>query len=139
MILVDSTVWIDFFRGAPARECDVLADLIAHERDIAICGVIRQEVLQGVRDDESSRRIRALFSQAHYVALVEPDHFDHAAALYRSMRRAGVTLRAPMDCLIAVLTMHARATLLHHDRDFQLIAQHSALKTFESGHYSISS
>lgn len=132
MVLVDSTVWIDFFRGTATRESGMLVDLIAHEHDIAICGLIRQEVLQGIRDDSMLQRVRRLFDEAYYIPLVEPEHFDHAADVYRSMSRHGVTLRAPMDCLIAVQAMHARATLLHRDRDFQLIARHTDLKTFEA-------
>ena len=131
MVLVDTSVWIDFLRRGVSAQSRILADLISGERGIAICGLVRQEVLQGVRDEVTLRRVRTLLGQTHYLRLEEPQTFDQAAEIYRDLRRHGATLRSPMDCLIAAIAIHSQTPLLHRDRDFLTIARFSSLKLFE--------
>lgn len=130
MVLVDTSVWIDFLQGGASPESQVLKGLIASEKDIAICGLIRQEVLQGIRDDLSLKKISDLFNQANYLPIEEPQSFDEAAAIYRRLRREGRTLRTPMDCLIAAIAIRYQVLLLHRDRDFFTISKVTTLKLF---------
>lgn len=130
LVLVDTSVWIDFLNGGRSRESERLSELIAQEGDLATCGWIRQEVLQGVRDDLSHRRIARLFDQTTYLNLEEPAMFDDAAALYRTLRKKGKTIRSPADCLIATIAMRHQCLLLHRDRDFNTIASASSLKLY---------
>lgn len=132
MVLVDTSIWIDFFRGNDSPENEVLNQLIASGKDIAICGLIRQEVLQGIRDDVMMKRMQKLLDQLTYLKVREPQTFDHAAEIYRNLRRRGKTIRSPGDCLIAALAIEARVSLLHRDKDFLTIASSSALKLFEA-------
>ncbi|MBI4126779.1 MAG: PIN domain nuclease [Deltaproteobacteria bacterium] len=122
MVLVDTSVWIDFFRKSRTAEAKALATLIASEQDIATCGVIRQEILQGIRDDLMLRRVRALLDQMHYLPLEEPRTFDEAADIFRQARLAGKTLRRPLDCIIAAIAMRWNVQLLQRDHDFTTIA-----------------
>lgn len=131
MVLVDTSVWIDFLQGGDSPESKTLRDLIASEKDIAICGLVRQEVLQGVRDDLALRKICDLFNQANYLSIEEPQSFDEAAAIYRCLRRGGKTLRTPMDCLIAAIAIRHQAILLHRDRDFLAISRFTDLRLYE--------
>lgn len=128
MVLVDTSVWIDFLQGGSSPESKVLKDLIVSEKDIAICGLVRQEVSQGVRDDLALRKICDLFDQANYLPIEEPQSFDEAAAIYRCLRRGGKTLRTPMDCLIAAIAIRYQVILLHRDRDFLAISKVTDLK-----------
>jgi predicted nucleic acid-binding protein len=130
MVLVDTSVWIDFFRKNYSLESQVLQSLVENEQEVAICGLIRQEVLQGVRDDVTFRRIKNLLDQTHYLSLKEPDSFDHAAEIFRNLRRRGITLRSPMDCLIAAVAIQSNSVLLHRDSDFMEISKHSGLRLF---------
>ncbi len=127
MVLVDTSVWIDFLRKAHLPESKILSRLIESENDIAICGLIRQEVLQGIREDLNLNRIRSLLDQAFYLSLEEPQTFDEAADIYRTLRRKGVTLRSPMDCLIAAVAIRFNTPVLYHDRDFLSIARFTDL------------
>ena len=128
MVLVDTSVWIDFLLRGTTGESRVLARLIEAEEEIATCGLIRQEVLQGIRDDVAWTRVRNLLNQTHYLRLEEPQTFDDAAQLYRGLKHKGITLRSPMDCLISVLAIQYQTPLLHRDRDFVVIARVSNLK-----------
>ena len=131
MVLIDTSVWIDFFRSGTSSESNILSQLIESDQDVATCGLIRQEVLQGIRDDVMMRRVLKLLDQTIYLNLHEPQTFDHAAEIYRNLRRRGKTIRSPGDCLIAAIAIESRTPLLHHDKDFLTIALSSNLKLFE--------
>ena len=130
MILVDTSVWIDLLRNVPSAEAITLARLIEDREDVAICGVIRQEVLQGIKDDVMSERIRRLLGEAHYFSLTEPKSFDDAATIYRRLKRNGFTIRSPIDCLIAAIAIENKTPLFHKDRDFAAIARHTHLTLY---------
>lgn len=132
MVLVDSSVWIDFLRKGRSQESAVLNALIVDERDIAICGMIRQEVLQGIQDDLLWRRIGHVLDQTHYLSLDEPQTFDTAAQIYRALRKRGKTIRTAGDCLIAAVAIQYHLDLLHRDRDFQTIARYTDLRIYQS-------
>jgi hypothetical protein len=127
-ILVDTSVWIDFFRGASSQENVLFKECLRRREAIVITGTIAQEILQGVRDDSQHRSILnylLLFPQ------VESGFADYlrAADIYRSLRKWGLTIRSPVDCLIAAVAMKHNTALLHRDSDFALIAQHFPLST----------
>lgn len=121
MLLVDSSVWIDVARGADTDAARFLAQ--RDEEELAVTGVIFQEVLQGVTDDAVYERLRGMFMG---MLLLEPRDFstyEIAAQLYRRGRGQGLTIRKPTDCLIAALALEHGALLLHNDRDFLALAQ----------------
>jgi len=96
---------------------------------IATCPVIVQEVLQGVSDDKQFKVIADYFN--NFIQLVE-DQYElaySAAKLYRDLRKKGVTIRKPNDCLIATYAIKNNIILLNDDRDFREIAKHASLKT----------
>lgn len=132
MVLVDSSVWIDFLRRGLSPESRELSHLIGSEEDIATCGLVRQEVLQGIRDDSTLVQVRTLLDQVHYLGLEEPVSFDEAAEIYRKIRRRGQTLRSPADCLIAAVAIRYRVPLLHRDRDFITIARFTDLSLYKT-------
>lgn len=124
MILIDTSAWIEFLRDTGSTVCDEVDRLLAE--DIAICDAIRMEVLAGARDDAHLRQLRGLLSRAT-VLPTGPADYELAAALYRTCRRRGETVRKLVDCLIAAVAIGADAVVLHADADFDALARHTAL------------
>jgi len=127
MVLVDTTVWIDFFAAKSTPEVAELERLLNEEEDICTCGIILTEVLQGIRQDEDYRRTLSRFETFLFLPMDRPS-FVRAAELYRSLRRRGVTIRKPVDCMIASVAIEHNIALLHNDRDFDPIEAHCGLK-----------
>lgn len=121
MILVDTTVWVDFFRGVDSPEVAELQKQIESSNDVCICGVILTEVLQGIRDEKSYATAKAIFESFLYLPMTRLT-FQRAAGLYRSLRARGITIRNAADCMIASVALEHHVPLLHNDRDFDAIA-----------------
>jgi len=124
MILVDTSAWVEFLRDTGSSACVRVDELLAAE--IAICHPVRMEVLAGARDERHLRDLRGLLARGSIVETLPTDYED-AAALYRSCRRQGETVRKLIDCLIAAHAIRAHLPLLHADNDFDVLARHSRL------------
>ena len=129
MFLVDTSVWIEAFRK-PSRLN--LTDLVDIE-DVATCLPVLQETLQGFRDEAAYRKAR----EAMLALPIVEDPFrlevvEEAVTLYRSGRRSGLTIRSSIDCLIAACALRHGLTVLHHDRDFGLLAKVSPLDAVDA-------
>ncbi len=125
MILIDTSAWVEFLRDTGSSVCDRVEAVL--EKDIATCDPIRMEVLAGARDEWHLAGLRRLLARATVLPTVPVDH-EEAAALYRLCRRRGETVRSLTDCLIAAVAIRAEVTILHHDRDFKVLARHTALR-----------
>jgi predicted nucleic acid-binding protein len=127
VIVVDTTVWIDFLGRRGTTFDRQLASLVAADAPIALVDIIYSEILQGIRDEEIYQRTRATL-RAH--PILRPrglETFDLAANLHRAARRRGFTIRRGVDCLIAATCVDAGAELYHNDRDFDRLEQVSEL------------
>lgn len=126
-VLVDTSVWINFFKGFETPSSLYLKNNL---NDIVIftCPVIVQEVLQGIISDKDFRYLNSYFDTLTRLIENSYELAYEAAKLYRELRRSGITIRKPNDCLIAVYAIRNNIALLHDDRDFQLIARHTKLK-----------
>jgi len=98
--------------------------------DIFTCDPVRMEVLAGARDERHLTDLRRLLARASVVA-VEPVDYEEAAALYRTCRRGGETVRRMIDCLIAAVAIRADVPILHADSDFDILARHTALRVHQ--------
>ena len=128
-MIVDTSVWIDFFRGNDTWQVAVLSDRLVADEPIALTDIIFTEILQGLVDERSVRRVERRLL-AHEVLVLDPlDDHRRAAALYRACRRRGVMIRRTLDCLIAVVCIRERRPLLHADVDYDRLADHSDLVT----------
>ena len=127
MVLVDTTVWIDFFADRSEPPVAALQEFIQIEEDLCLCGIILAEVLQGIRSDEDYIKTKDYLAD---LILLPIGHatFVRAAEVYRSLRKKGVTIRKPVDCMIASVAIEHAIPLLHNDRDFDYIAKHSELR-----------
>ena len=127
MIVVDTTVWIDFLAARGTAFDRHLAELLDADAPIALVDIVYCEILQGIRDEEACRRIR-LSLRAH--PILRPrglETFEAAANLYRTGRGRGLTIRRSVDCLIAATCLENGAEIYHNDRDFDALARISAL------------
>ena len=121
-MLVDTSVWIDYFNGYASAEADRLAQAITDNEPIILCGIVMTEILFGLRNDAEAERIAEILDA--FDGTPEPDRMDYreAATLYRRCRSQGYTIRSTIDCLIARLCIRHGYDLLTKNRDFRLIA-----------------
>jgi predicted nucleic acid-binding protein len=127
LVLVDTSVWVNFFKGRETPASSYLRRNLANIL-IATCPVITQEVLQGIPDDKEFGRMKAFFST--FINLPATNAYllaVQAANIYRDLRKKGVTVRKPNDCLITAYALNNSVLLLHDDQDFANIARHTAL------------
>ncbi len=128
MIVVDTSVWIDYFNGARTPQADRLDELLG-ERLIAVGDLILAELLQGFAAEFDAKHALALLAPLEFVAMAGRDVAIQSAAFYRGLRRRGVTVRKSMDMLIGTYCLLHDHELLHDDRDFDLLARHLGLRT----------
>lgn len=126
MILVDTSVWIDFFAGRDLLHVATLEQFILDNEDLALCGIVLTEILQGIADDTTYRRVRRSLGQLIMLPMAEVV-FVGAAAIYRKLRKQGITIRKSNDCIIAATAVEHHCQLLHNDKDFTLIDKHFPL------------
>jgi predicted nucleic acid-binding protein len=127
VILVDTSVWIDFFAGRDLPHVAMLEKFIIGNEDLALCGIILTEMLQGIADDATHRRIRRYLSPLIMLPMPETV-FVRAADIYRKLRKTGITIRKSNDCIIAAVAMEHHCPLMHNDKDFSPIEKHFPLK-----------
>jgi predicted nucleic acid-binding protein len=127
VVLVDTTVWVDFLNNKKTARVQALEQLVADEEDICTCGVILTEVFQGIRDEADYNRTYSRFDAFLYLPM-DRHTFVKAAELYRSLRRRGITIRKTVDCMIAAVAMEHKVPLLHNDKDFDPLEEFCGLK-----------
>jgi predicted nucleic acid-binding protein len=130
LIVVDTSVWIDLLRGTESAVASRCVELIEAGAPVAITDVILTEILQGLESEREAVLVERHL-RAFPVLRLEPlDDFSLAAELYRTARRAGVTIRRTIDCLIAAPCVRTGASLLHADADFDRLATCTPLRVF---------
>ena len=117
-ILVDTSVWIDLFRGRRTPQVARLEGLVGRE-ELIIGDLTLAEILQGMRDERDVARVDAAFAAYRVAPLVGEEIARQSAAYYRRLRRQGITVRKTVDCLIATWCLQHHVPLLHADRDFE--------------------
>ncbi|MBS0366270.1 MAG: PIN domain nuclease [Proteobacteria bacterium] len=134
MILVDSSVWIDHFRGDRTLQTDYLALCLAEANVVVLSGLVVTEILQGMRDDAQAEPVKAHLARLEMAPELGRSDYEAAATIYRTCRVRGFTPRSTIDCLIAQQCLREGYTLLACDRDFSVIARFFPLRLVESGH-----
>jgi predicted nucleic acid-binding protein len=132
LILVDSSVWIDFLRGTSTPQAEKL-DTLLGVVPLAIGDLILTEVLQGCGPDKEFNAVRRMLSTLHLVTLGGPDVAVAAAKNFRKLRSLGVTVRKTIYTVIATRCMLDGHELLHSDRDFAAFEKHLGLKAVRCG------
>lgn len=122
MILVDTSAWVEYDRATASPVDRRLTHLIAHDEPIAVTEPVIMEVVAGARDDAREADLRRLLRRFDLLRFDAAVDFDAAARIYRACRRAGVTPRGVVDCMIAAVAHRYRATLLALDADLHRVA-----------------
>ncbi len=125
-LLVDSTVWIDFFHGQETRQTEKLEQCIQSRDDLCCCGFVLAEVLQGIREEREFVAAKRRFENLIYLE-DNRSTFELGATIYRELRRKGITIRNSVDCLISAVVIQHGVTFLENDRDYKFIDQHYPL------------
>jgi predicted nucleic acid-binding protein len=123
VIVIDTSAWVEHQRETGSRADLVVRRLLLERGPIAVTEVIVMELLAGTPDPRTALNV----SRFEVLRLRGLSDFERAAALFRACRTAGETVRSLIDCLIAVPTIRAGASIVHADRDFDVLARHSAL------------
>ncbi len=127
MILVDSSVWIDYFRGRATAQTGLLEGLL-DSQELAIGDLNLTEVLQGCRVEKEFNEVRRLLGTLDLVVLGGADVVVPAARNYLTLRKLGVTVRGTIDVVLATRCIVSGYRLLHSDRDFEPFEKHLGLK-----------
>jgi hypothetical protein len=125
--LIDTSAWVEFLRGTGSHTHRAVRDLLEEDASVQTTDVVVMEVLAGARDEEHHRQLRRLLARCDYVSVEGLATYEAAEGLYQTCRRAGETVRALTDCLIGAVALRVGVSVLHDDRDFDVLARHAGL------------
>jgi hypothetical protein len=128
VILVDSSVWIDYFRGAVTLQTERLDALLGSET-LAVGDLILTEVLQGFNNERDFNQARKLLTALAVVEIGGREVAIQAARNFRTLRLMGVTVRKTIDTLIATRCIESDFVLLYSDRDFEPFVEHLGMRS----------
>jgi len=128
MIVVDSSVWIDYFNGRITKQTNLLDSLLGHE-PVVIGDLILTEVLQGFREERDFRKAKGLLDCLLFRPMLGRELAFKSAENYRRLRRLGVTVAKTIDVMIATFCIENNLPLLHSDKDFEPMIKHLKLET----------
>ena len=123
MMLIDTSVWIEFFNRPQGKTSRHLEELLAKSTPVAINAIIEMEILQGIREDADHEETKAYLEPFQYFPHFSKKYFDLGAEIFRSCRKRGITVRKSLDCLIAANCLIDGIAIAHHDRDFRQISR----------------
>ena len=127
MLVVDTSVWIDYFNGVENSQTDFL-DTVLDKTPILIGDLILAEVLQGFRHDPDFEKVRRALGKYMQATMVSPELAIQSARNYRFLRQKGITVRKTIDSLIATYCIENDHELLHNDSDFDGYEKHLGLR-----------
>jgi predicted nucleic acid-binding protein len=128
-VIVDTSVWIDFFRTPDSAASRWVADRIVAGTALVVPEVVLMELLIGTTDERTAS-VRRRFVQRFTIEPLAPVRdTEDAAAIHRRCRRAGQTVRSLIDCLVAAMALRMDVAVAHRDRDFDVIEAHCGLQT----------
>ena len=127
MILVDTSVWIDFLQGHPSKQELILEELIEKEEDVCLCALNVMEILQGIKKKKDFQKTERYLKEFPIVSS-DLDEYIIAALIFQKCQLKGHTVKSA-DCLIAATAIENELILLHKDKDFEYIQQTTYLQT----------
>ena len=130
MLLADTSAWVEFLKGTGSGQARRLREAIS-KQEVVVIDPVLLEVMAGARHDNVARTQRLLEAQHLEPMAPRLDWLD-GATIYRELRQRGVTVRSPIDALIAAVAIRLDVPVLHRDRDFDAVARHTPLRVVET-------
>ncbi|SDB55145.1 hypothetical protein SAMN05660653_02744 [Desulfonatronum thiosulfatophilum] len=131
MILVDTSVLVDWLRGMNNKAGEQFDHIINSDQPFGICSIVCQELLQGSKNRQEFELLKNYLQTQRFFHPLHPiGSYIEAANIYFACRRKGLTLRSTVDCLIAQIALENDLLLLHNDRDFEFISQVTDLRCY---------
>jgi predicted nucleic acid-binding protein len=130
MILVDTSIWIDFLNNKNDINSKKLSLILEEGSDICITDIILTEILQGIRDNKEYTKTKEILLNLKFIQPKSPDTYIQAADIYRACKKKGLTIRKTIDCIIAAIAIDHTIPILTDDKDFDNIAKCSNLKIY---------
>ena len=127
MTLVDTSAWVEFLRSTGSDTHRAVRQLLEEDAPLHTTDIVVMEILAGARDDDHLQQLRRLLARCEYLPIEGLATYEAAAGLARSCRRAGETVRALTDCLTAAVALRLGVSILHNDRDFDVLARHAGV------------
>ena len=127
-MVVDTSAWVEYLRATGSPVDAALTAAVRAADPIGVPDVVRLELLAGAGTEEQVRELQRLLARFSAMPAASPADQDTAAALYRTARRTGQTVRSLLDCLVAATALRTDSLLLAMDRDFEVIARVSPLR-----------
>jgi len=131
ILLFDTSIWIDYLRGQETSKVNLLDEYLLNTDVLQICPPIIQEILQGIRQDEQFSKINKNLDRLLCLQIDAKEAAFGAAELYRNLRKKGITIRIPNDCLIAFYAISFDVELVHNDSDYDLMIDHTPIKIYQ--------
>ncbi len=128
MILVDTSAWVEFLRATGSPVHLRMRTLLDDEAPLCTTEVVVMEILAGARDEERAASLQRLLARHELLAVHGLSDYETAAQIFRRSRSRGATIRNLTDCLIAAVAVREQIPVLHRDRDFDQLAEHTALQ-----------
>lgn len=132
MLVVDTTIWVDYFNGNINPETEYLDHALTEEL-ILVGDLILVETLQGFRSDKDFQQAQAALAKFEQAEMVNIQLAQQSASHYRTLRKKGITIRKTIDCLIATFCIAENHRLLHRDADFDAFEEHLGLQVVHAG------
>ncbi len=127
MLIFDTSIWVDALNGKISTKVDLLKEMISNNQ-VVMTPTIIQGILQGIRFDEQYQKVKTNLS-GFYILKSDPiEAAIGASSIFRNLRKKGITIRKPNDCLIAYEAINQNIAIIHNDNDFDLITQGRQLK-----------
>lgn len=123
-LLIDTSVWIDFFNGVDSDNVNIFNYYLENDFPIFICPVIIQEILQGIKSEKEYRQVKEYLFALNVLNDDAIEAALGAVKIYRKLREKGITIRKSNDCLIAYYAIKYSLKILHRDRDFDNIIKY---------------
>lgn len=127
-MVVDTSAWVEYLRATRSASDRRLTAAIRNGDDVLVPDVVRLELLAGAGDEAAAHDLRRLLARCTALPAASPADHDAAASLYRTARRSGRTVRSLLDCLVAAVALRVDEPVLARDRDFEVLAEVSALR-----------
>lgn len=128
MTLIDTSAWVEYLRATGSDAHRAVKRLLEGDALVHTTDVVVMEVLAGARDHAHEQQLRRLLGRCDHLPGGGLASFEAAAALYRTCRQSGETVRALTDCLIGAVALACRVPVLHDDRDFDVLARHAGIE-----------